>query len=182
MGNENNHKKDFINLCINRDRKFLTLDDKEREKIVDGAISCGISAAKEIRDEHETNDPRKIVQNIGIVVRGVNGGVKEDFIIRSEYRSKDKEIVIYRDSLNIMMRKALEEADAVDTPMKILIAHELFHYLEQEKLGPMPEKFALKRWKVGPFEHKTKIKSLSEVGAHAFAQALLDVSYSPLDF
>ena len=176
------NKKDFMNLCINRDRKFLKLDDKQREKLIERIISFSEKAAMDLKEEYKTDDPREIVRKMGIVVRGENGGIKEEFVIKSEYRSKDKEIIIYRDSLNMMLRKTLEGTVSVDNPMKILIAHELFHYLEEEKLGLIPEKFAITRFKIGPFEYKTKIKSLSEVGAHAFAQALLDVSYSLLDF
>jgi len=116
-----------------------------------------------------------------VAVQGKHGGIKERFIRWSEYRSKNKEIFIYRDSLNILLRKGEGSSFVFDQPIKLLIAHELFHHLEEEQLGFVYDRFKA-RVKIGPFKFQKRFKFLSEVAAHAFVETLLGLDCSPVLF
>ncbi|KPJ69397.1 hypothetical protein AMJ44_03940 [candidate division WOR-1 bacterium DG_54_3] len=166
---------------LSRDRDFSKLDEAEKAFLINGASSFGSETAKELIAKHDTSDPRKIAEIIGVTVRGEDGGIQGNLIRLSEYREKEGEIVIYRDSLKVLMRRADEDSITLDQPIKLLIAHELFHHLEKERFGPVSEKFKITK-KIGLFSYKKSFKSLNEVAAHAFTQALLGLDHSPLIF
>jgi len=168
-------------LCMARDKRFLKLTELERIKLIHGALSFGDSVAKGVENEFGTTEPREIARLMGLRVIGEDRGIQGTLLKRSEYRPKTKDIVIYRDSLNQMMREVAAE-DLSDRLMKLLIAHELFHHLEHTRFGPTPERLKIHKWSLGPIEHVVKIRTAGEVSAHAFAETLLDIKQSPMVF
>ncbi len=175
------NRLDLVNFYLSRHKGFSKLDENEKVSLVSSVLSFGVKVAKDIVAEYETSDPRKLAEEMGITVQGEEGGIKERLIRWSEYRKKRKEILIYRDSLNILLRRSQDDSMVFEQPIKLLIAHELFHHLEEEKFGLVSDKFKAVV-KIGPFRFKKKFKFLSEVAAHAFVETLLDLSCSPIVF
>lgn len=61
---------------------------------------------------------------------------------------------------------------------EILLAHELFHYIEhQQSLFTMQRQL---QYQTGPFKRHARIYALSEIAASAFVQTLLSLSFHPL--
>lgn len=61
----------------------------------------------------------------------------------------------------------------------LLIAHELYHYYEHI----LPDLYTTQKhvllWKLGPFENRSRILCLEEIGAMAFAKELVGLKCSP---
>ena len=168
-------------LSLSRDRRFLKLTEAQRVDLIGQVLDFGDSIAGEIRGEFGTNDPRVIVEDLGLKVVGEDKGIRGNLLKRSEYRPGRKEIIIYRDSLNQLMNEVSAE-DLSDRLIKLLIAHELFHHLEHVRLGSLQKKFRMLKWKFGPISFHVQIRLVSEVAAHAFAETLLDIKQSPMVF
>jgi len=187
INNQNNAALDNRNrfalayLCLARDAKFLKAPEVERLKLIKSVLSFGDSVARGIVNEFGTNEPREITQKLGLKVVGEDSGSLGSLLKRSEYRPKRKEIVIYRDSLNKLMKEVAAD-DLSDRLMKLLIAHELFHFFEHTSYGSIPSRFNVSRWEMGPVSLKAEVPAVKEVAAHAFAETLLGIKQTPLVF
>ena len=168
-------------LCLARDRRFFRIPEEGRIKLIQSVLEFGDELAEKIRTEFGTSDPRRIVEAMGLKVVGADKGKRGTLLRRSEYRPGTKEIIIYRDALNELMRE-VSAVDLSDRLLKMLIAHELFHHLEHSRLGSVPKRFRVALWKLGPLTRYLKMRRVSEVAAHAFAETLLDIKQSPMVF
>ena len=63
-------------------------------------------------------------------------------------------------------------------PEEILLAHELFHYVELKE-GNLSVATERVRLKFGPFTYHGRVQILSEIAGMAFAQELLQLTYCP---
>lgn len=152
------------------DKVFMSLIPEARMKLVEEALSVGEEIANSIISECGTDDPRKIAEMYGVKVVGEERGNLK----KTEYRKKEKEIVIFRDSLDRMAAE-ITVPHLSERILRFLIAHELFHHLEETKLG-----YIYKRFKFKGFLWSSKyIKGLSDVAAQAFTQKLLSLEFSP---
>lgn len=168
-------------LTLSRDKKFFRISEADRLELITSVQAFGEGLAKEIKQEFGTSDPRRIVEMMGLRVVGEDKGIRGTLLKRSEYRPREKQIIIYRDSLNQLMKEVATE-DLSDKLMKLLIAHELFHHLEITKRLSIPKRFRAKRWSLGPLGIFVSIRATSEVAAHSFAEELLDLKQSPMVF
>lgn len=168
-------------LILSKDRRFFRLSETERLKLIRDILSFGDELAAEVKKEFGTADPRRIVEILGLKVVGEDEGIRGTLLRRSEYRPGAKQIVIYRDSLNLMM-KEIKADDLQDRLIKLLISHELFHHFEKIRLRSVPKMFRVERWRLGPLSLGVKVRGVREVAAHAFAETLLEIKQSPMVF
>ena len=61
----------------------------------------------------------------------------------------------------------------------LLLAHELFHYLEQQEATLFTRAYRLPLWKLGPFHSSSRVGCLSEIAGMAFAAAFCGTAYVP---
>jgi hypothetical protein len=168
-------------LCLVREGRFLNLKEEQKLKLIRETINFGDAVARGIENEFATTEPRKIAGMLGLKVVGDEGGMYGSLLKRSELKPRSKEIIIYRDSLNKLMRE-VSTLDLSDRIMKLLIAHELFHYFEHTRYGSTSRRIKVTKWKFGPFSWSIRLKGVSEVAAHAFAETLLEIKESPVVF
>lgn len=62
---------------------------------------------------------------------------------------------------------------------ELLLAHELYHWFASKGETPFTRKNHVLLWKIGPFESRSQIPALEEVGAMTFAQEFLDLGFDP---
>lgn len=160
-------------LELANDKNFNKLPNDKRIELIEDALRIGSDAADNVISECGTSDPRKIAEILNVKIFGLDRGKFK----KSEYRRKNKEIVIYRDALEKMAAE-ITDPDLSKRILRLLIAHELFHHLENVKLGPIYKRFKFK----GRFGLGYYIKGLSEVAAQAFTQKLLGIEFSPQVF
>jgi hypothetical protein len=60
-----------------------------------------------------------------------------------------------------------------------VVAHELFHHLEVNRIGEVYKRYKFVVWRIGPYVREGNIKGLSNVAAQAFTQSLLGIEISP---
>ena len=160
-------------LELAKDKIFHSIPVEERLRLIEEVLSIGDEVAKWVAAEYKTSDPRKIAEALGVKVFGADYGELK----KSEYRPKKKEIIIFRDALSRLI-KGVTVPHLSERILRFLVAHELFHHLEEVKIGLVYKRFKFP----GRFGMKTYIKGLSEVAAQAFTQTLLGLEFSPQVF
>jgi len=156
------------------DKTFQKLPEEEKLALVKEVIAIGDEVASWVASEYGTNDPRKIASKMGVKVFGEDRGKKKP----AEYRKDKREIVVYRDFHEKLIRK-VESPELSENLLKFLVAHELFHHLELDRVGQVYKRFKFKTWKIGPYIREKSIKGLSNVAAQAFTLTLLKLDISP---
>ncbi|OGC14935.1 hypothetical protein A3J90_08275 [candidate division WOR-1 bacterium RIFOXYC2_FULL_37_10] len=160
-------------LMLEKDKKFTRLMPEERVESVFSAISLGEEIADWVIAEFKENDPRKIAERLDAKIIGIDTGGSK----RSEYRPKQKEIIIYRDALD----RFTSEIIIPELSSKILgflVAWELFCHLEHIKTDFVYKKFKFKK----RFHRGFYLKELSRVAALAFTIKLLGLEITPCIF
>ena len=141
------------------------------------AIACGKEWAQETASRCGSQDPKVLAERMGIRILTPDiptGGAQVMF---AQFIQPD-EITVFTDCLD----KAAALGDILpprERLMDILLAHELFHAVEErnpDKIFTRTEKIEL--WRK-PFSNKSGIVCLSEIAAMAFARELLGLSFNP---
>lgn len=159
------------------DKTFQCLPEEEKNKLIREILAVGDEVANWVAAEYGNNDPRKIASQLGLKVFGEDRGRTR----RSEYRKEKKEIVVYRDFHEKLLRE-VKSTELSENLLKFVVAHELFHHLELSRIGEVYKRYKFKVWKFGPYVKERHIKGLSNVAAQAFTQSLLKLDISPQVF
>jgi hypothetical protein len=167
----------LAHLMLANDRVFTRLPEEDKLAVLKEVRQAGAEAADWVRKEYGTDDPRKIAVKMGLRVFGE----EHKKLKRSEYRREKKEIVISRKFHEKLLRE-IESAELSDRLLKLVVAHELFHHLEAERLGEISRRYRFKVWGLGPLRIERRIKGLSDVAAQAFTERLLGLETSPQVF
>lgn len=160
-------------LELAHDKNFHNMSPEERLKLISDVLTIGEEVAENIISEFGTDDPRKIAEIMGVKILGSDSGNLK----KTEYRKKEKQIVIFHDTLK-RITSEITAPELSDRILRLLIAHELFHHIEEVKIGPVYKRFKFK----GKLWFSYYIKGLSDVAAQAFTQKLLNLEISPQIF
>lgn len=175
IGERNRIALAFMELA--KDKTFQKLEEEQKLKLVKEVLAIGDEVAGWIINEHNTNDPRKIAAKLGVKIFGEDRGKTK----RSEYRKEKQEIVVYRDFHEKLLRE-VRSSELSEHLLKFVVAHELFHHLEMNRLGEIYKRYKFEGWKLGPYVREDYIKGLSNVAAQAFTHSLLGLEISPQVF
>jgi len=156
------------------DKLFKKMSEEEKLKLVREVLAIGDEAARWVSGEYKNNDPRKIAVKMGLRVFGE----EKSSLRRSEYRRAKKEIAVSR-KFHERLIEEVNSAELSEHLLKFVVANELFHHLEAERIGEVYKKYKFKAWQIGPFVREIYIRQLSEVAAQAFTQTLLGLEISP---
>ena len=159
------------------DSTFQKLREEEKLELVKEVMGIGEEVASWVVAENGTNDPRKIAGRLGIKIFGADCGKARG----SEYRREKKEIVVYRDFHEKLLRE-VKSTELSEHLLKFVVAHELFRHLELNRIGEVYKRYRFEVWRLGPFVRRGYIRGLSEVAARAFTQRLLGLEISPRVF
>ena len=164
-------------LVLARDKVFQQLAEDEKVRLIKEVQAIGDEAAGWVAQEYASDDPRKIAVKMGLRVFGEDrdaGGT-------SEYRREKKEIVISRKFHEKLLRE-VQSTELSERLLKLVVAQQLFHHIEAERIGEVYKRFKFKAFQLGPFIREKVIKGLSDVAAQAFTQTLLKLDVSPQVF
>jgi len=159
------------------DKTFQKLPEEAKLKLVKEVLALGDEVAKTLIREHESNDPRRIASDLGVKIFGEDRG----FARGSEYRKDKKQIIVYRDWHEKLLRE-VRSTELSDHLLKYVVAHELFRHLEHNQIGEIYKRYKFPAWKIGPYQKEDYIKGLSNVAAQAFTQSLIGLEISPQVF
>lgn len=159
-------------------------DDQKRRDWMVKCLDCGRGYAQRMADKFQTRDPQEMAAAMGMEVSFPEFPEKTDRVLFAEYR-KPNCISIYVDAVNkasqLLVLPGVREilTEQLDIS-RLLLAHELFHSIEeqyQHEIFTKTEKVRL--WSLGVFHNDSTVIAFSEIAAMGFAQELMGISYSP---
>ena len=141
-----------------------------------------IRLAQDIRRQFGNVSTEQLLRhlNINYVVKSAqDGGGFSMFACFEEPNT----ITVFRDNADatdkLIDENGLRESLGNIRTVDVLIAHELYHFLEFTRGDVYSVQQRMKVWQVGPFKNISRIKCLGEIGAMSFARELLGLTYSP---
>ncbi|HIY18819.1 MAG TPA: hypothetical protein IAA44_05400 [Candidatus Blautia avistercoris] len=193
MISENRDLKEILNLCVKAEDKIwagLSLDSdfmskhmeqKDRDKVIEGSIGCGTDWAVRIREKYPVQTAVNIIKHMGILyhLESYDKPGKNQMIFFAQY--KDGQIYISRERTEeireMVKQYQLKEILGEFEPEEVLAAHELFHYMESQNPDILTRNFKIKG--CGLFRKEGCPYMASEIGAFAFARELCGISFHP---
>ena len=160
------------------------ITDGQRREWTQKAIACGMEYAEKVKSECGSSDLDTICRCLGLTVSYPAARQVMGRMLFAEYWEPDK-INIYIET--VQKGQELCEAEAISEAMafkpdirNILLAHEVFHFLEyQYKQVIFTKTQKIRLWSLGPFHNDSGIMALGEIGAMAFSQKLNHLTYAP---
>lgn len=175
---------EWYRYVFSRDPLNGRFNDAQRRSWMEYALACGREYAEKVMKEYGSSDPVVLAKAMGMKVSYPTYPEKTDRVLFAEYREPDI-IFIYMDAVKkageYLERPEIREilTDSLDI-RKLLLAHELFHYVEevyQHEIYTKTEKIRL--WSIGPLHNDSEIAALSEAAAMAFAREITGIPYAP---
>ena len=169
--------------AFNREPLKDKFSKEKKLELIRKSNECGQEYAKKIKNEYGQMSVYEIAKNMGIEVdypERPNGG---GHIIFAQFVNPNK-IIIFKDSvdkaLELIEKENMKELFNNVSIEEILLAHEIFHYIEEHNGQDMfTQNEKIRLWKIGSFKNDSNIVCLSEIAGMAFAKELLNLSYSP---
>lgn len=155
---------------------------EEKINLILKANECGRDQAKYIREKYGDISVYDIAKKMGLEIDypdKPNGG---GHIIFAQFVEPNK-ITVFQDSVNkaneLIKEKGLQHFFKKAKVEEILLAHEIFHFIEENNDELFTKREKIRLWKIGPIKNDSGIVCLSELAGMAFAKELLNLDYSP---
>lgn len=169
-------------LELSSDIMFNKIPEHLKKELVVAAIDIGKKTAQNVVEEFNSRNPFFIAQALGLkIIFSEKDNEICNMVIHSEYSANTSEAFIYTRSLRriseFITKEKLQNYFNIDDTCAFFLSHEIFHHIENKKIGLISKKFPIKL-KIGPFSRKVEIRALDEVSANSFAKTLLNAKFS----
>lgn len=170
---------------LKEDRMYEKIPEDKIGYYVNSTIEIGEKAAESILNEYQGKDIFQICKEKEIKININTEEYKFEVIkLRGKYNKNKQEIDLYDKSMKNMMKNfqnvKIGKILSYSELKKILVTHELYHYLEYEEIGATEEKLSMINVLKFPFRRtKSQIIKTSDMSAHIFCKKLLNLAYHP---
>lgn len=158
------------------------LTDESRRSFAGLAHQTGCVQARETRAAYPQLTVEEIIQKLDIDLNIKKSQDDGNYIMFACY-TEPNHILVYKKPIQqtaeLLRQKGCGNLISGKQMQEILLAHELFHWYEYQKADLPTNQKVLSLWKIGPLENKSRLVSLGEIAAMAFAKEMLGLSYSP---
>lgn len=171
--------------AFSRDPLNGKLSDALRSEMIAGANLCGVEEAKKLRERFGSASIKEYGKKLNLKISYEESDGSDNYIVFAKFNYPDK-VTIYRGNIE-KVTKLIGENDLGDLLEHVdvenmLLAHEMFHYLEEQNKEIYTRTTKIQLWKLGPLKNNSSLMAVGEIGAMAFARELLGISYSPYVF
>lgn len=156
-----------------------------RKEMIEKANECGKKEAIKLKEKYKDVPIKKIIKRMNIDYIEKNSNVTETYIMFACYNSPNK-ITIFKKN-KTMVEEFIKENDLsskleyIDVE-SMLLAHELFHHIEENNKDIYTKNEKVVLWKIGSYKYKSGLVCIGEIAAMAFAKELLSINYNPYVF
>lgn len=154
---------------------------EQKYEYIRKANACGRAWAEKVAKEYNAVEPGILAERMGMKVLKKKAPAGGGIVLFAQFVQPD-EITLFTDCI-ARAQKTFEESGCLllekKTLTAVLLAHELFHAVEERHAGEIytrTEKVEL--WR-RPFSNRSSIVCLSEIAAMAFAAQLTGLKVSP---
>lgn len=171
---------------VGQDPLERKMEDDVKSQLVQQSIAVGKSEANLLRQQFPTATPREIIESLGLKLEhkdeeniATKTGVH--YVLLGYYESPD-EIVVFDHTIGRMQRylEGIEHPVFSGISVKdIVLAHEIFHYIEEQKEDLFTNRFKVEVFSLGPFRKQSTVLSAGEIAGMTFAKTLLNLPFEP---
>lgn len=165
-----------------RDPLCNRVTDEEKAEMIEKANECGRQEAAALKEKYGVKSCREYAGCLGLTVSEIEESNSQDYILFAKFNAPNK-ISISGNNVKAAEEMVKKEnlsqlTDGVRIE-DVLMAHEMFHFIEGEKKDIYTRTKKIRLWKLGPLKNDSMLVSLGEIAAMAFAKELLQLSYYP---
>lgn len=145
------------------------------------AADCGKELARAMVQQHSTRLPQKLADKLGLLVKSSDKEMDGFAPTFAQFVLPNAITIYTRYSKKAQECYDEEGENAIDMVQveNTLLAHEIFHYLEEQQKDQIyTQTKKVQIWKK-PFPRYAKLDTLGEIAGMAFAQEYLGLSYIP---
>jgi hypothetical protein len=155
----------------------------ERQRLISEALKCGKDKAREIQRQFSGRTIDEITKVQGITVKEKLTDSVKGYVLLARYtdNSGAGEITLMTDALEKLDLPEAHEALGLSskTVRAMILSHEIFHHIESHDPNIFTQNTSVNLWKILSYQHKSRLRALSEIAAMSFSWNLLQISYSP---
>lgn len=170
--------------AFSRDPMNAKVTAGQRREWTRKAIECGTEYAQKVIYECGSRNLDLICRHFGLSVSCPEVRQQDGRLLFAEYWEPDK-INIYEDAVRkgqaLCEKIGIPETMVLKPDIKsILLAHEVFHFLEyKHKQNIFTKTQKIRLWSIGPVHNDSGVMALGEVAAMAFSQEINQLPYAP---
>lgn len=165
--------------AFSRDILKNKVTDKEKEAMIEKAIRCGEETAAKAMKEFGTNDPWIIAEKLKLKVEFTDRGQIADRVLFALFTPPDRVEIMTEPISRLTEESGLDGLMTKEEVIKLILGHEIFHYMEEEIEGIYTRNEKIILWNVLGFKNKSTLRALSEIGGMYFSRKINGISYSP---
>lgn len=171
--------------AFSRDPLNGKVSDELRREIIEKANECGKKEAIKLKEKYEDVPIRKIIKMMDLEFIEKDSSETESYIMFACYNSPNKITIFKRNK--VLVEEFIKEnnlnskLEYIDVE-SMLLAHELFHHIEENNKDIYTKNEKVVLWKIGKYKYKSGLVCIGEIAAMAFAKELLSISYNPYVF
>ncbi len=171
--------------AFSRDPLKGKVTEELKKEFIIKAIECGKNEALKVKEKYKEIPIKKIVKKMGLEIIEKDSNLTDSYIMFACYNSPNKITIFKKNKLLVEKfitdNKLSNKLEYVDVE-SVLLAHELFHHIEENNKDIYTKNTKIVLWKIGSFKYKSGLVSIGEIAAMSFAKELLSLSYNPYVF
>lgn len=148
--------------------------------LIDESITCGKELAKELRQTYGEITTRELIERLDLNLTIKDTNTTLEYVYFGTFQPPNQ-ITLYEKNIepgaNLLQSFALKEFEQIETA-DVVLAHELFHYFEENNPKLFINRYQIELWKVLGYTRRSGLIATSEIGAMAFAKEWLNLSFN----
>lgn len=167
-----------MQLKLSEDRFYSKIPKDTVHEVIEKAKLSGAELSEELQIRYPGYSLTEIADELGIAIVFEELPVDEQFTSIGYFESP-KKIAVNKQITTASFCDERFDWLKDDCWQEIVIAHELFHYFQEQERVSFVTEHRVPLWKLGPYTHTTQIASLAEIAAMSFAKSFLDLKIYP---
>lgn len=165
--------------AFSRDILRDKVDAAQKESMIRRSIRCGEDMADQAIERFGTRDPWEMAEKLKLKVEFTDRGQIADRVLFALFTPPDRVEIMTEPIERAVEQGKLSDLITKEEIQKLILGHEIFHYLEEEEEGIYTRNEKIVLWNLLGFKNKSTIRALSEIGGMYFSKKLNKISYSP---
>lgn len=171
--------------AFSRDPLSGKLSDDEKKELILEANKCGAKYAEKLINKFGQKAVKEYADELKIKIIREDSDGSDNYVVFAKFNYPDK-VTIYSGNVkkveNLIQENDMEEILGHIDIESMLLAHEMYHFFEENEKDVFTKTKKIELWKLGPIKYKSKLAALSEIAAMSFARKLLQINYNPYVF
>ena len=174
-------QRNFAHYQINRDPIRGKIPEGMIEEIIVKSIECGKEEAEKLRNKYGDLPIQDIAKNLGLKVEYRDRQDAMDFVYFGLFETPNN-IIIYEGNIGeatSLLKELRIDYFKVDF-RDIVLAHEIFHFIEENDKDLYTNSFKIDLWSLGKlYTHRSRLLSTGEIAGMSFSKTLLNLDFDP---